>query len=87
MPDIATTLRLIHSLADAVDGDGSTLRTLVELLPVGVLISQDAQCKSLLLNTAAAGILGISFDRSDRLRRQASGFVRAASSSGRMKRR
>ena len=52
--DIPATVRLIRSLADSVDGDKQMLSTLLDLLPVGVAIAHDPQCKTLSLNRAAA---------------------------------
>ena len=59
MHETAATIRLIKSLADSVEGNTQTLRTLLDLLPVGVAIAHDAECKTLSINRAAAQMFGM----------------------------
>ena len=62
VPHTPETIRLIRSLSDSVGGDTQTLCTLLDLLPVGVAIAHDRECKHISLNRAAAQLLGLPMD-------------------------
>ena len=62
LAEIPATPRLIRSLTSTLAGDAGMLRAVVDLLPVGVVIAHDIECKTLSANRAAARMLGISFN-------------------------